>query len=351
MEFLTSLAGLILGTYLSFVGALSEQVAVFLPQTENIEDRQIVDIESHSRFNPIPDILIQNSEYQRAAVVEGIDPKDAPATALEAVVNIFCEYHTDSYVKTTTGTGFIIDTDGIILTNAHVAQFLLLEGLYGDAECIIRAGNPAIPMYEAELLYIPPAWIRDHAHLINAQTPRGTGERDYALLYISNGLDSKPMPATFPALPFKEDLLKTDILETEVFATGYPAETALSEGTMSALSPRQATTTVAELMTFGSQYIDLFTIRGSSMGEHGSSGGPVVDADGRAIGIISTKGDDTSFGPGSLRALSLPYINRTIEEETGFSLRKNLSGNLPYRAQLFKETLVPFLQNMLQQEL
>ncbi len=120
---------------------------------------------------------------------------------------------------------------------------------------------------------------------------------------------------------------------------------------MATLSPKQATTTVAELMTFGSQYIDLFTIRGSSLGQHGSSGGPVVDTEGRAIGIISTKGDDAEFGTGSLRALSLPYINRTIQEETGFSLRQNLGGNLPYRAQLFKETLVPFLQNILQQEL
>ena len=353
MSFLSSLAGLILGTYLSFVGGLSDSLLTLFPtdsDTESSNDR-IVDIDSKSRFDALPDILIQNSDYQRAAVVEGIDPQEAPATALEAVVNIFCEYRTDSYVKTTTGTGFIIDTDGVILTNAHVAQFLLLEGLVGDAECIIRAGNPATPMYEAELLYIPPAWIREHAHLINEQTPKGTGERDYALLYISSGLDSKPMPASFPALPFREELLKTDILNSEVFATGYPAETALQEGTMTILAPKQATTTVAELMTFGSQYIDLFTIRGSSLGEHGSSGGPVVDGEGRAIGIISTKGDDTSYGEGSLRALSLPYIHRTIQEETGFTLRQNLGGNLPYRAELFRETLVPFLQMMLSEEL
>lgn len=353
MAFLSSLASAILGTYLSFIGGLSDDLIALMPQDTKVvtQEQKIVDIDSKSRFDALPDILIRNSDYQKAAVVEGIDPLDAPATALEAVVNIFCEYRTDAYVKTTTGTGFFIDTDGIVLTNAHVAQFLLLEGLIGDAECIIKAGNPATPMYEAELLYIPPAWVREHAHLINEQTPRGTGERDYALLYISSGLDSKPMPASFPALPFREELLKTDILEREVFATGYPAETALEEDGMNILHPKQATTTIAELMTFGSQYIDLFTIRGSALGEHGSSGGPVVDQEGRAIGIISTKGDDRSFGEGSLRALSLPYVNRTIQEETGLSLRQNLGGNLPYRAQLFRETLVPFLQQMLEEEL
>jgi hypothetical protein len=350
MHFLSEIVFAILTFYLGVTNSLAYSIESLLPEGANTFSTKS-EMAVAEREMPIPDILIRNAAYQRAAVVESIDPETAPATALEALVNIYCTYKTDEYIKTTTGTGFFIDTDGVILTNAHVAQFLLLEGIAGEAQCIIRAGNPAVPSYEAELLYIPPAWIREHAKLINDLNPKGTGERDYALLYVHAALDRKPMPASFAALPFDVELPNTSILNSEVFATGYPAPQVVEEGAEITLIPKQATTTIGDLMTFGSTYIDLFTIRGSGVGEHGSSGGPVVNKDGKAIGIISTKGDDTAFGDGSLRAITLSYIDRTIREETTASLRQNLGGNLPYRAQLFKETLVPFLQDILEDEL
>lgn len=352
----------VLSSYLHFTNYLADRILAILPyeQTQETSDtaqvysstnQKLVTIQSKSKYSSIPDILLKNGEYQQASVVESIDPAKAGATALDALVNIYCSYRTGQYTKTTTGTGFFIDTSGVILTNAHVAQFLLLEGIAGEAHCYIRTGNPATPQYEAELLYISPAWIREHADLINEAAPKGTGERDYALLYVTSGIDNKPMPANFAALPFDVAPLAREVVGTEVFATGYPAEAMLEQGIDAPLVPKQATTTIGDIMTFGSQLVDLFTIRGSSIGEHGSSGGPIVDSEGKAIGIISTKGDDIEFGAGSLRGITLSYIDRTIKEETGFSLQQNLGGNLPYRAELFKKTIVPFLQNTLQQEL
>ena len=104
-------------------------------------------------------------------------------------------------------------------------------------------------------------------------------------------------------------------------------------------------------MTFGSNYADIFSIAGSNVGEQGSSGGPIVNTAGEAIGLISTKGDDVLFGTGSLRAITLSYIDRTIQEETGYTLQQNLGGNLPFRAKVFKDALVPFLRGMLEREL
>jgi hypothetical protein len=277
MQFLLDLVVLILSSYLALTNGVANAITDLIPGSFEASEEETLSHRSPSSLSritssyensPIPDILIQNAAYQKAAVVESIDPAVAPATALEALVNIYCTYTTESYTKTTTGTGFFIDTDGILLTNAHVAQFLLLEGLVGEAQCIIRAGNPAVPAYEAELLYISPAWIQEHAKLINDQTPKGTGERDYALLYITSALDRKPMPASFAALPFDTDLLTLDIVGTEVFATGYPAELALASTFNAPLTPKQATTTIAELMTFGSNYVDLFTIRGTSSRDH-----------------------------------------------------------------------------------
>ncbi len=359
MDFLSQLVSVLLGSYLAFTNTLAlyieEALPSYLSSTTSREvaytDPQLIPIVSKTPFTSIPDILLKNNAYQKASIVESIDPVTAPATALEALVNIYCTYKTDKYIKTTTGTGFFIDTNGVILTNAHVAQFLLLEGLEGQADCIIRTGNPATAAYEADLLYIPPTWVKEHAQMINDVTPKGTGERDYALLYVTSALEGKPMPAQFKALPFETAPLPIRANNTEVFATGYPAESMLKEGINGPLIPKQATTTITELMTFGSNLVDIFTIKGSAIGEHGSSGGPVVNMEGKTIGIISTKGDDERFGKGSLRAVSLAYINRTIKEETGFELYQNMSGNLPYRAQLFKETITPFLQRILQAEL
>lgn len=359
MDFLAHIVFFILGAYLSFTNTLALEVTSLLPSatealysSESLDSKgNIVYINSKSKFGSIPDILLKNADYQNAAVVESIDPSDGPATALEALVNIYCTYRTEEYIKTTTGTGFFVDTDGVILTNAHVAQFLLLEGIVGDAECIVRTGNPAVAAYEVDLLYISPAWVREHANLINDASPKGTGERDYALLYVTEGVDNVPMPSKFNALPFASELIQTDVVDTEVYATGYPAEALLSQSGQAELIPKQATTTIAELMTFGSNYVDVFTIRGTAIGEHGSSGGPVVNTNGNVIGIISTRGNDELYGEGSLRAISISYIDRTITEETGFSLIRNVGGNLPYRAQLFKQTLVPFLQMILANEL
>lgn len=299
----------------------------------------------------IPQILIDNAAYQKAAVVESIQPEEATSTAYEALVNIYCEHRSGRNLKITTGTGFFIDTSGIILTNAHVAHFLLMDDIDGKTTCVIRTGDPAEPKYLADLLYISPSWVQDNAGLfLSGQTPKGTGERDYALLYVTSGIEGEPMPGKFPALPFDPSLMRTSVVDEAVYAAGYPADSLLNSGAPGPLIPKLATTSIAELLTFGSNYADVFSIRGSAVGEHGASGGPVLTVDGDVIGLISTKGDADEFGEGALRAITISYIDRTIKEETGFDLTQNLAGNIPYRANIFNQTIVPFLKLLLEQQ-
>lgn len=362
MNFISDLivAGLL--AYINFTGILANQILAIFDDMDNTANTYIADISDTSPLSKlpsnftqgsIPDILRQSVTFQQAAVNDAPGQNLYTTNPLDALVNIFCTFTTKNYIRTTTGTGFFVQSNGVIMTNAHVAQFLLIGGsdLLGKADCVIRHGNPASTAYEAKLLYIPPAWIKQNAAIIDAEVPTGTGERDYALLYVTKSLTGEPLPARFPALAVDTELLPISITESVVSAAGYPATDLIKNGASTPLLPRQATTTISELYTFGSNYADVFAIRGSVVGAEGSSGGPVVNSAGKVIGMIVTRGDDSTDGAGSLRAISLSHIERTMQEETGFSFERNISGNLPYRSDIFMTTLAPFLLGLLSVEL
>lgn len=311
----------------------------------------------------ISNILRHDQNFQRAALIAANEPTQDYASPdileteellKESLVNVYCQYKTESYTRTTTGTGFFINQKGVILTNAHVAQFLLLEeegSEEGDVDCVIRTGNPATAQYKAELLYISPTWIFNNASLITEERPRGTGERDYALLYVSESVENVTLPERFPALPVQVTLLPRSTEGKKVLLGGYPAGALLRGGADAELESVIAESSIGSLYTFGSNYADLFAVAGSLVGEEGASGGPIIDSEtGKTIGLIVTRGD-VSEGARSLRALTLSYLDRTMEEETGFSLAQNMQGDIAVRGKIFKDAIVPFLAGILEKEL
>ena len=362
MQLITDILVGSLTAYLAFTNLLALQIMNWLDYSlveESPVELVNTDVPTFSNLptqyqTGIPSILRDSAAYQQAAILTSNNEIVVATTEdpLEALVNIYCTFTTSTHIRTTTGTGFFINNNGVILTNAHVAQFLLLEetDALGDADCLIRTGNPAAPRYRAELLYIPPAWVKEHAAMIDAAAPTGTGERDYALLYVTERVDSEPLPASFPNLIANTELLPRTAKGTAVTAAGYPAESLLNGDMTSDLIPKSANTLLTELYTFGSNYADVISIQGSAIGEHGSSGGPIVDEAGDVIGIITTRGDDELDGAGSLRAITLSHINRTIEEETGYSFNQNITGNVAYRGQVFTDTMAPFLTRLLTAE-
>lgn len=342
-------------------GAPQEPERVVVAHSEPVtEELAFEELPSKYEYGgDIPRVLIDNPGFQGATVGESVILEEAAeenhtgaGRIEESLVNVFCQFRIGNYLRTTTGTGFFISRAGVVLTNAHVAQFLLLQDTESidDAGCVLRAGSPAVPLYTAELLYIPPTWVNDYADQVVAEHPRGTGERDYALLYVADTLDASATPARFTYLPIDTALLPRSTSGITAQAAGYPAETLYTEGSETELVPEIASTTIGELYTFGTNYADVMTLSSSSVGMQGSSGGPVVQSDGSAIGLIVTKGDEENDGAQSLRALTLSYVDRTIKEETGFSLQENTSGDLAYRSYVFRQALVPFLSKILGRE-
>jgi len=360
MSLLSDLGTTIIVTLLSVSAQVTTLVESKLPHTSNPASTQtFVSLPSVPGSQPgdksIPRLFLENPAWQQASVGEsqGLVSSAAVKNPQDALVNIFCTYRTADRIRYTTGTGFFINPAGVILTNAHVAQFLLLETVSetGNTDCIVRHGDPATPTYEAELLYISPFWIREHAALISDTAPKGTGERDYALLHLTSRIDNTPLPRALPYLTIDTALQDLNRKGTPVTIAGYPTSDPSRLLRGNALPLQIATSTIVDLYTFDTNFADLFTLGGSAVGKQGVSGGPVIDTTGTAIGLVVTRGDDTVQGEGSLNAITLSYVDRGIQEETGLTLATLISSNIAYRASIFQQTIVPYLAHLLEAEL
>lgn len=275
-------------------------------------------------------------------ITEVAQPTSATDTE-DVTVNLYCQIKTSKKTYSTSGTGVLISEKGVILTNAHVAQFFLLQGESGRVKgtCSVRTGSPAKETYTASVLYFPNVWIEENVAQISKATAKGTGEQDFALLYIT-GAKKGVLPTAFPYLPI--NTARTAIVDENVTIGGYPTEDLNFKGIQRKLEQVVATSTVTNLRGFSSvQSADTLTLGASKAGAFGSSGGPVVDNTNKVIGIVATK--STNMSDRTLRAISLPYISRMIQAQTAYSLDTLITGDLATRALLTKATLSEDLIN------
>lgn len=259
-----------------------------------------------------------------------------------ALVNILCMPRSGS-LRPISGSGVLIDPRGVILTNAHVAQYVLLsQSSRIDLSCTIRTGAPASARWVPEVLYIPPAWVKAHAQEINDQRPLGTGEHDYALLLITRSVDGSPLPTTFPSLPF-DTREAIGFQGDSVLAASYPAEFLGGIAAQSSLYPVSSVTTIKQLLTFNTGTVDLISLGGIIEAQSGSSGGAVVNAWGRLIGIIATTSEGDTTALRDLRAVTLSYISHDLAAQTQFDLATTLGGDVFAEAQDFSIHTAPDL--------
>lgn len=268
-----------------------------------------------------------------------------------ALVNILCTAQTGSG-ESISGSGVIIDPRGVILTNAHVAQFFLLEDYptQDNVRCVVRTGSPAYPRYTAELMFLPPSWMRDNARKIVQEAPTGTGERDYALVRITGGVSpSITLPASFPFLLVAKSEPE---IGADVIQAGYAAGFLGGVTIQTELYASSAWTKIRDIFTFNANTVDLVALGGSIVAQSGSSGGPVANQDGILLGIIVTNTGSGDTSTRDLRAITTAYIVRDFEYERGKSLQSVLSTeNLAAEVDIFNRVYVPNLKLQLVSEL
>lgn len=267
-------------------------------------------------------------------------------SARAALVNIFCTTKSGGSLNPISGSGVIITKNGVVLTNAHVAQYFLLRDyvVTNNVDCRIRTGSPAKNTYRAELLYLPPAWINANASQIIAQTGMGTGENDYAFLRITSPIDvSKPLPEIFPALTMTTD---SPTRTEPVLLAGYPAGFLSGITIEMNLYISTVLTQITEVFTFNDLgEADVISFGGSVVAQAGSSGGAVVRRqDGALQGIIATQteaADSKSTDTRDLHAITLGHIDRALRDAGMGGIATLLVGDLSAKAIDFAKNIAP----------
>ena len=223
--------------------------ALGYPNTSLFVDKLRDERLSVAQYNDAQRLANAWIEKFRSGTPKGISPEDEPMAAL-------LERKPPS-----TGSGFVISSDGYFLTCAHV--------LAGGGEIKIRLGTKTYP-----------------AKLIRADT-----HNDVALLKL-DGTEFQPMPLSYN-LPEMGD---------KVFTVGYPnpdlqgASAKYTDGSISSLS---------------GILDDIRTMQITVPIQGGNSGGPLVDESGNALGLVVAQ----------LNAAAVFEYTGTIPQNVNFAIK------------------------------
>ena len=245
-----------------------------------------------------------------------------PAPLKRTLVNIFCTSHKPP-LRGTSGSGVLIDSEGIILTVAHVAQAELLSETLGEGviSCVVRTGDPARNAYKAKIIYISEPWLRKNSTTLISSQPMGTGENDFALLAIVGSANGALVPSSFASVPLSS---ADSAVGEEVGVGGYAAQYLTSTQVRTALSPTFVTGSVSNIYTFRSTSQDVLAILAGKAAQEGSSGGGAVNKAGRLIGLITTSEISGDFAQRHLRVITPTHIRSSFESDMGQTISSYL---------------------------
>ncbi len=259
-----------------------------------------------------------SAEETRAALAT------SASTLRRALVNIICTAPPKSGLHSISGSGVVVSPTGMIVTNAHIAQYFLLTNR--GVTCEVRTGSPAVSTYRASLVYIPHKWIEQNAALLTQETPVGTGERDFALLAITGYTQaaSAPVIAATP-FPYVSLAPTAPSARQPVAIVTYGAQFLTADQVKTALYPTIVFSAVQSVLTFTTTTPDVLAFGGSVAAQEGSSGGGVVDTRGALVGVVTTSSVMGAVADRYLGAITSEYIRAAYLSEAGESLKTLLA--------------------------
>lgn len=270
----------------------------------------------------IPSLLYANTQSLAP------NPEDINLNLRKSVVNILCRSNS-SFVNGTVGTGVLISKDGVILTNAHLGQYFLLERM-GLVSCFIRNGSPAKGYLRALPLYISEKWLQNHPATFLQESPTGTGENDFALLSIATtslaGNNFVPAPLTID---------RTLQPRKQLLAIAYPVGELGSFFIEHGLYASSAIPEITDILTFGTSTVDLLVLSGTVLAQRGSSGGLIANLNGNMAALITTISEEGNTNERTVGAITLSHIASSFASETNLSLGDFIVGNIPRKTQAY----------------
>jgi len=210
--------------------------------------------------------ILNNQQRQTNQIVTAVND-------VKAKVNTLASVPASSPIEFKSGgTGFLINGDGLMITNAHVVK---------------NSKNIRV--------------VNSKGVQFNAFVVRLDVLRDVAVIKID---DDQYKPST--SLPYGIRKTSSDIAEP-IFTLGYPRdEIVYGEGYLSAPTGYKGDTLSCQI---------------SVVANPGNSGGPVFDHDGDVIGILSTKETEAE---GTVFAVQSKYIYQVLDELKKSPLYKNV---------------------------
>lgn len=274
-------------------------------------------------------------------ITKKIDESDIAAATQSlraSTVNLFCTGVLGGYRESISGTGVMIDSQGVLLTSAHVAQFMLLKTF----SCTIRTGSPASTQYQASLLYLPPQWVAENAYKIGQPDATSTGQYDFAFVYIQNAGKTFPRSQITTGVP---------PIHEPVIIAAYPAQYLTGSTVQNDLYISSVASTLDTLYTFleGGKTVDEFSLGASALSQSGSSGGGVARAeDGAVFGLITTQTQGENTSQRELNAITVGHIDRSLKEFGEGGIETLMTGDFAKKAQDFTANVAPGLAAQLQ---
>jgi S1-C subfamily serine protease len=222
----------------------------------------------------------------------------------DSAVNIFCSQKMGKLRKTITGSGVLINKDGTVLTNAHVAQYPLVSDKDTSVVCIARTGKQAEYIYKVKTVFISPEWSYLNASYINTGGTEQTGEADYAFLKIvtTEPIQATPMPISFESVS----------QNSQITLVAYPADI-LIKNINSILTRQKETLHLASYYRLNHDRQDAFETTESALAQKGSSGGLLANTSNDLLGIVSiVTSSQNNPSKKDIRAITSNHINKAI---------------------------------------